>query len=91
MPQWGAVNWGAGRDIVISCLAEGAGGLQWLEEYLRLTLVFVWFSCRMSHSGKSLISVFQEFSASIGKAFILVGGWALGYHSTEFRHFPEIS
>ena len=91
MPQWGAVNWSAWRDIVISYLAEGAGGLQWLAGYLGLTLVFVWFSCGMSHSGKSLISVFQEFSASIGKAFILVGGWALGYHSTEFRHFPEIS
>ena len=27
----------------------------------------------MTHRGKGLISVFQEFSASIGKPFILVG------------------
>ena len=30
------------------------------------------------HSGKGLISVFQEFSASIGKAFILAGGQGTG-------------
>ena len=28
----------------------------------------------MAHSRKSLISVFQEFSASIAKAFVLAGG-----------------
>ena len=46
------------------------------------------------HSGKGLASVFQESSASIGEAFILVGGgegWALGCHSMGLRHFPDIS
>ena len=45
----------------------------------------------MVHKGKSLISVFQEFPASIGGAFILAGEWALGYHSMEFRQLPDIS
>ena len=57
---------------------------------------------RLSHSsienlstsfnfGKSLISVFQEFFASIAKIFILAGDWALGYHFMEFWDFPDIS
>ena len=29
--------------------------------------------CEIAHNGKSLISVFQEFSASINKTFILAG------------------
>ena len=32
----------------------------------------------MVHDGKSLISVFQEFSASIGRAFGLAGGLGAG-------------
>ena len=32
------------------------------------------------HNGKSLISVFQEFSASISKAFILVWRWGGAGH-----------
>ena len=32
----------------------------------------------MAHNRKSLISVFQQFSASINKAFILAGGLAAG-------------
>ena len=31
-----------------------------------------------AHSGKSLIPVFQEFSASIDKAFTLAGGMGTG-------------
>ena len=42
------------------------------------------------HYGKSLISVFQEFFASINKIFILAEDWSLGYHSMQFRHFPNI-
>ena len=41
----------------------------------------------IGHSGASLISVFQEFSSSIGKTG--GGGWALGYHSMGFRQFPD--
>ena len=44
--------------------------LQWLTGYLRLTLVL----CEIAHSEKSLIYVFQEFSASISKAFIFAAG-----------------
>ena len=41
------------------------------------------------HNGKSLVSVFQEFSASNNKTFILAGELgALGYQSMKFRHFP---
>ena len=36
-------------------------------------------------------SVFRDFSSSIGKAVILAGDWALGYHSMGFTHFPDIS
>ena len=37
-------------------------------------------SCHIAHNGKSLISIFQEFSSSIDKTFILGGGaghWAI--------------
>ena len=49
------------------------------------------FSCEIVHNGKSWVSVFQEFSASINKALILEGDWALSYHSMEFKQFPDIS
>ena len=42
----------------------------------------------MVHSGKGLISVFQGFSASVGKAFWW-GDWGLGYRSRGFRHIPD--
>ena len=45
----------------------------------------------MVQSGKGLISVSQELSASVGGAFILAGGGALDYHSLGFGHFPVIS
>ena len=35
-------------------------------------------SCEIVHSGKSLISIFQEISSSISKAFILAGGFGTG-------------
>ena len=47
----------------------------------------------MGHSEISLISIFQEFSSNIHKAFILAGGgagWALGYRSMGFRQVPDI-
>ena len=31
-------------------------------------------SCEIAHNGKSLVSVFQEISASINKTFSLAGG-----------------
>ena len=45
----------------------------------------------MTHYGKDLISVFQEFFASVNKIFILTGGEALRYHSLGFRQFSDIS
>ena len=33
----------------------------------------LYFSCQIAHNGKSLVSVFQDFSASIYKLFILAG------------------
>ena len=47
----------------------------------------LWFWCEIVHYEKSLISVFQEFFASINKRFVLAGDWALGYHSRRFGHF----
>ena len=48
--------------------------LQWLAGYLGLA----WSSCGMVHGRKGLIFVFQEFSASTDKAFILAGGLGTG-------------
>ena len=47
------------------------------------------FSSEMAHYKKGWISVVQEFFASITERFILAGG--LGYHSREFRYFPDYS
>ena len=44
----------------------------------------------MAHSRRGLISVFQDFSASNGKASILAGDWALGYYSMGFGHVPSV-
>ena len=46
--------------------------LQWITKYLRVTLVLI------AHNGKNLISIFQEFSSSIKKTFILEGGLGAG-------------
>ena len=40
---------------------------------------WLWFSCGVAHCGKELISVFQEFFASIDKTFIFAGGLQLAY------------
>ena len=38
----------------------------------------------MAHCGKIVISIFQQFFASIDKIFILGKEWALGYNSMKF-------
>ena len=58
------------------------------HKILRLTLVFMWNSAQR----KSLISIFQEFSSSINKTFILA--WRLGtrlsfYVVYSFPIFPN--
>ena len=63
-------------------------GLQSFTKYLRL--VFMRNSEIVTMS-KGVISVFQEFFASINKIFILAGGLHTSYHSMKFRHFPDIS
>ena len=53
------------------------------------------FSCGVAHCGGGLVAVFRDTFASAGGVFILPGGggggWALGYHSLGFGHFPNIS
>ena len=39
---------------------------------------WLWLSCGVAHSGEVLVPVFQEFSCSIDKAFILAGGLGAG-------------
>ena len=39
---------------------------------------WLWFSYGAVHSERGFISVFQEFFASIGRAFILAGGLGAG-------------
>ena len=53
-------------------------------------MVFVWNSALRGAFGRYLGGLF----ASIGVVLVLAGGggaWALGYHSMEFRYFPNIS
>ena len=47
--------------------------------------------CEIVHYRKSLISVLQEFSASINKISIWQEDWVLDYHSLRSRHSPDIS
>ena len=49
---------------------QGFPKLQPFTKYVRLSLVF---PCEIAHYGKNLISVFQEFFASINKILILAG------------------
>ena len=57
-------------------------------KHLRLTLVF----CEIAHYRNSWISFFQEFFLLLlTKLLFWQGSWTLGYHSIEFRHFPDIS
>ena len=56
---------------------------------------YIWgklsFSCEIVQYRKTLISIFQQFSASI-KEFLGSGEhWALGYNSMEFWDFPNLS
>ena len=63
--------------------------LQWLGGgCLGLTVVFVWNGARR-----------EKFHFYFSRVFFIVlesfrfggGGWAMGYHSVGFRHFPDIS
>ena len=59
-------------------------------EYFGLAPVFMRDGAQW-HGGRSLVSVFQRFSASIKKFLFWRGNWALGYHFMGFRHFPDVS
>ena len=61
--------------------------LQSVTGYLGLALVFMGNSALQEMFNCYFFGLF----ASISKIFILAGDWALGYHSMEFRHFPNIS
>ena len=52
----------------------GPFGIQPVTGYLR----GLWFSGEVAHYGKSVVSVFQGFFASIGKIFNLAGGLGAG-------------
>ena len=56
-----------GGEILVWLLGGGCDGSRGIWDSS-------WISCGVAHSGKGLISVFREFSASIGKNFILAGG-----------------
>ena len=58
--------------------ADSTDSLQWLTRYLRLTLVFKWYSA-------------QSFLLVLTKLSFWQGDWALSYHSMEFTHFLDIS
>ena len=58
--------------------------LQWGNNYSRDIWGQPWLSFQMVYCGKGLITVFQQFFASIDKTFILPGGLATG------RSFYEV-
>ena len=71
--------------------AGRAGGLQWLTGYLGLALVFMWDSALREEFRGRFISGFRSFLLVLTKLSFWQGGWALGYHSVGFRHFPDVS
>ena len=76
--QFGGCSVGRGKGgslVALRRRATSQGIWDWL-----------WFSCGITHCSKELISVFQQFFASIGKIFIWRGYWALGNYSVGFRH-----
>ena len=60
----------------------GRGGGMWDK---------LWFSCEIAQCGKTLISIFQRFSACVGEFLVWGGGLALGYNSMKFRDFCDLS
>ena len=44
-----------------------------------------WFSCGIVQCGKTLISIFQQFSAAIKKFWVWGEDWPLGYNFMEFE------
>ena len=65
----------------------GGEGLRSVAGYLD----WLWFSWGGVGRGEGVMAILRDFFASANKFFILTGGWALGYHSMGFRHFPNIS
>lgn len=51
---------------------------------LQATIDELYFSCEVTHYGKSSVSVFQEFFGSIGKIHILKDDWVLDYKFMNF-------
>ena len=61
-------SWGVGA----LGLRDWGLGFRWLGGR------WLWFSCGVAYSGGGLVSIFQEFSSSIGGAFILAGALGTG-------------
>ena len=66
----------------------GLSILQPVTKYFGLTLVFMWSSSLLE---KSNFCFSRVFLLALTKFLIWQGDWALGYHSMEFRHSPDIS
>ena len=69
---------------LISAMITIPSKLQSVTKYLGLTLVFTWNSAL-----REKINFY--FSRNVVTLSFWHEGWALGYHSMEFRHFPDIS
>ena len=80
-------------------LVEGEGAHYWWLSVLDLLELWLFLSSTTIHKifdtnssfhvkyGKSFISVFQEFFASINKTFILAGGLGTGLLLLDLHHY----
>ena len=63
-------------SLFLGCWGSGVAGLG-----IGLSVAggrWLWFSCGVAYSGGGLVSIFREFSSSIGGAFILAGALGTG-------------
>ena len=88
---------GCGVSVGVGERGLGAGGLvgaDWgrrsVTGWLGLALVFFWGSARCWWWGVRS-PFFGAFLLVLAKFLFWRGGWALGYHSMAFKHFPHIS
>ena len=50
-----------------------------------------WFSCGVVHGEGRLFSIIQGFLLVLAELSFWRGGFALAYHSMQFRQFPDNS
>ena len=56
-----------------------------------LAVVFVWGGAQRGGGGVVKFLFFDRFLLVLVGVSFWSGDWALGYHSLDFRHFPDIS